>query len=255
MDRQSLLEILNMRHFSDKVVLITGGTRGIGMACARRFLDEGARVALCGRSATSAGEASEHLGGDCRGYGCDVSDAEAVNALVTRVLDDFGALHVLINNAGVTHDGLLARMKTEHWHKVIETNLSGVFHCCRAAAKPMLRQRYGRIINIGSVTGIRGQAGQCNYAAAKAGLIGFSKAYAREVGSRNITVNVIAPGLIDTDMTAGMSEDMRAAAIEHIPAGRAGLPEEVAAAVAFFASDAAAYINGAVLPVDGGLGM
>lgn len=244
-----------MKRFTESVVLISGGTRGIGMACARLLLDEGARVVVCGRSETAAREAAQGLGKHCRGYGCDVSDPDAVNAMTAAVLEDFGALHILVNNAGITRDGLLARMKNEQWRDVIDTNLSGVFHLCRAAARPMLRQRFGRIINIGSVTGIRGQAGQCNYAAAKAGLIGFSKAYAREVASRNITVNVVAPGLIDTDMTAPMSQEMRDTALAHIPAGRTGAPEEVAAVVAFLASDAAAYITGAVVPVDGGLGM
>lgn len=244
-----------MQRFNNSVVLISGGTRGIGFACAQRFIEEGARVALFGRNEETARRAAASLGGHCRGYGCDVSDPSAVNALVTRVLDDFGAIDVLVNNAGVTDDGLLARMKDEQWRAVMDTSLSGAFYLCRATAKTMLRRRKGRIINIGSVIGIHGQAGQCNYAAAKAGLIGFTKAYAREMASRNITVNLVAPGLIDTDMTQHMSDAMSAAAIEHIPVKRAGAPEEVAAAILFLASDDAAYITGAVIPVDGGLGM
>jgi len=175
--------------------------------------------------------------------------------LFAHVQEDLGPVGILVNNAGLTQDGLLARMKDEQWRSVIEANLGGAFYACRAAARQMLKQRYGRIINITSIVGLHGQAGQTNYSAAKAGLIGFTKAYAQEVGSRNITVNAIAPGYIATDMTAGIGEDTVRALIERIPLRRAGLPQDVAAAAAFLASEDAAYITGAVLCVDGGLGM
>ncbi len=244
-----------MGPLTDKVALITGGTRGIGRACAELFVERGATVVLCGRSEESARAAAAQIGGACRGCGCDVSDSGAVKDLINALVAELGGLHILVNNAGLTADGLLPRMKDEDWRHVMATNLDAVFYACRAAARIMLKQRFGRIVNIGSVVGLRGQAGQCNYAAAKAGLVGFTKAYAREVASRNITVNLAAPGLIDTDMTAHLGEAVRAAACEQIPLGRPGAPREVAEVVAFLASDAAAYITGAVIPVDGGLGM
>ncbi len=244
-----------MHDFENKVVLITGGSRGIGLACAKAFVEKGATVIMCARNEAAVTAAAQALGGTCRGIACDVSDADAVKATVDAVVKEYGALHILVNNAGTTDDGLLARMKNAQWKRVMATNLDGAFYLCRAAARVMLRQRYGRIINIGSVIGLRGQAGQANYAAAKAGLIGFTKAYAREVASRNITVNLVAPGLIDTDMIADLTAEAREAALDHIPVKRAGCPEEIAHAVVFLASDAAAYITGAVLPVDGGLAM
>ena len=244
-----------MQRFEDRVVLVTGATRGIGRACAELFVREGARVALCGRSEGTAAKAAQSIGADARGYACDISDPNAVDALVKGVIADFGALHVLVNNAGITHDGLLARMKDEHWQAVLETNLNGAFYTCRAAARGMLKQRYGRIVNVSSVLGLRGQGGQTNYCAAKAGLIGFTKAYAREVASRNITVNAVAPGYVATDMTAGLGEKDVAAILERVPLQRAGAVKEIAEAIAFLASDAASYITGAVLSVDGGLGM
>ena len=244
-----------MKRFEGNVALITGGTRGIGRACAERFAREGARVAICGRDADRAAQAAGQIGQSVRGYACDVANPAAVDALFARVQEDLGAVGILVNNAGLTQDGLLARMKNEQWRSVIEANLGGAFHVCRAAARQMLKQRYGRIINITSIVGLHGQAGQTNYSAAKAGLIGFTKAYAQEVGSRNITVNAIAPGYIVTDMTAGMGEDTVRTLIERIPLRRAGLPRDVAAAAAFLASEDAAYITGAVLCVDGGLGM
>ncbi|HDP34934.1 MAG TPA: 3-oxoacyl-[acyl-carrier-protein] reductase [Candidatus Hydrogenedentes bacterium] len=244
-----------MNQFEGKAVLVTGGSRGIGLACAKAFALQGATVIVCGRNEAAAQAAAASVGGKCEALGCDVSDANAVKRLVDEIIRRHGALHILVNNAGVTEVGLAARMKNEQWERVLATNLNGAFYTCRAAARHMLKQRYGRIVNIGSVIGLRGQAGQCNYAAAKAGLVGFTKAYAREVAPRNITVNMVAPGLIETDMIAGMTEDMRAAAIAQIPVGRAGEPEEVANAVVFLASDAAAYITGAVIPVDGGLAM
>ena len=244
-----------MKRFEDRVVLVTGGTRGIGHACAELFAREGARVALCGRGKETAAEAAQSIGADARGYGCDISDPNAVDALVQGVIADFGALHVLVNNAGITQDGLLARMKDEHWQAVVETNLNGAFYTCRAAARGMLKQRYGRIVNVSSVLGLRGQGGQTNYCAAKAGLIGFTKAYAREVASRNITVNAVAPGYVATDMTVGLGEKDVAAILERVPLQRVGAVKEIAEAIAFLASDAASYITGAVLSVDGGLGM
>lgn len=244
-----------MNPYDNKVALVTGGSRGIGMACARLLAERGAQVVICGRNADSLNRAAGEIGGICRGIPCDVANPEDVKHLVGEVVESFGGLHILVNNAGITDDGLLPRMKTEQWDRVIAVNLNGAFHTCRAAAKPMLRQRYGRIINIGSVIGLRGQSGQCNYAAAKAGLVGFTKAYAREVASRNITVNLVAPGLIDTDMTVGMSPEQREAAIRQIPVGRVGNPVEVAEFVAFLALETSGYITGNVVAVDGGLSM
>ena len=244
-----------MNNYENKVALITGGSRGIGKACAKRFIDEGATVILCGRDSDILQQTVTELGDTCNGIVCDVANPDSVNNLVQEVTGTYGGLHILVNNAGIADDGLVPRMKTAQWERVIAVNLNGAFYTCRAAAKPMLKQRYGRIINIGSVIGLRGQAGQCNYAAAKAGLTGFTKSYAREVALRNITVNMVAPGLIETDMTAGMNDAARDAAVKQIPLRRAGTPEEVAAVVAFLASEEMAYITGAVIPVDGGLAM
>lgn len=244
-----------MNTLEDKVALITGGTRGIGLACAALFVAQGARVAICGRDEARALAAADVIGGRCVGYACNVSDPTQAVALVNAVGKHFGALHILVNNAGMASDGLLMRMKDEQWSEVLRTNLDSVFYLCRAVSRGMVRQRYGRIINVGSVVGLHGQAGQCNYAAAKAGLIGFTKACARELAPRNITVNLVAPGLVETDMTADMTPAMREEALRRIPLGRSGMPDDIAPLIAFLASDQAAYITGTVIPVDGGLGM
>ncbi len=249
-----------MGEFEGKVVLVTGGTRGIGRACAAMFAREGARVAICGRTPetteTAAAELAEETGGTVRGFGCDISNAEAVKEMMQSIEEAFGApVAILVNNAGITRDMLAMRMKDEDWHAVLDTNLTGAFTCARAVLRGMLKQRWGRIINISSIIGIRGQAGQANYAAAKAGLIGLSKSLAQELGSRNITVNVIAPGYIQTDMTAVLSEELRKKIIEQVPLKREGTGEDIAGAVRYLASDAASYVTGAVLQVDGGLAM
>jgi len=248
-----------MGEFTDKTVLITGGTRGIGRACAAAFAREGARVAICGRNEDAtqkaAAEIAAESGGDVRGFACDIASAAAVDAMVKAVNEAFGPIYVLINNAGITRDGLLMRMKSEDWSAVVDTNLTGAFNCCRAVARDMIKQRAGRIVNVSSIIGLRGQGGQTNYAAAKAGLIGFTKALAQEVASRNITVNVIAPGYIDTDMTAGFTDEIRGELLERIPLKRTGTGDDIAAAARFLASGGASYITGAVLQVDGGLAM
>jgi 3-oxoacyl-[acyl-carrier protein] reductase len=248
-----------MSGLSEKVVLITGGTRGIGRACAEAFARTGAKVAICGRDAAraeaEAAALANETGATVRGFGCDMSQPDAVESLVKSVGETLGPIAILVNNAGVTHDGLLMRMKDEDWHAVFRTNLDGAFYASRAAVRDMVKQRFGRIVNISSIVGLRGQAGQSNYAAAKAGIVGFSKSLAQELASRNITVNVVAPGYIETDMTSGFTETQQKAITERIPAKRSGKPEEVAAAVLFLASDAAAYVTGHVLCVDGGLGM
>lgn len=248
-----------MGRFEGKVALVTGGTRGIGRACAAALAKEGANVAICGRNEPAARTAAEELkaetGGHVLGYGCDIADGGAVDAMVSSVTDTLGPISVLVNNAAVTRDGLLMRMKDDDWHSVLQTDLTGPFYCTRAVIRGMVKQRYGRIVTISSIVGLRGQAGQSNYAAAKAGLVGFTKAVAQELASRNITANVVAPGYVKTDMTAALSGDIEKKFLERIPAARPGSPEDVAAAVLFLASEEAGYITGHVLNVDGGLGM
>ena len=195
------------------------------------------------------------IGPNVCGFAADVADSAAVDAMVAAVTEQLGPIAVLVNNAGIARDGLIMRMKNEDWDSVLATNLNGAFYCCRAAVRSMAKQRYGRIINISSVVGLHGQAGQTNYAAAKAGLVGFTKSLAHEFASRNITANVVAPGYIETDMTAVFTEEMRKAVLARIPLGRSGTCEEIAATVLFLASRGAGYITGTVIAADGGLGM
>jgi 3-oxoacyl-[acyl-carrier protein] reductase len=243
--------------FSGKVCIVTGASRGIGRAIASTLASAGATVVLAARgdhAATAAG-AIEGAGGRAVPVSVDVTDAGAVQAAVDRTMDEFGRIDVLVNNAGITRDQLLLRMKRDDWDAVLATNLTAAFTCTQAVVKPMIRQRSGRIISISSVVGQSGNPGQANYAASKAGLIGFSKALARELASRQITVNVVAPGLIDTDMTRAISDGAHADWAGSVPLGRLGTADEVAAAVCFLASDAAAYITGQVLAVNGGMYM
>jgi 3-oxoacyl-[acyl-carrier protein] reductase len=236
------------------VALVTGASRGIGRAIALELAQAGMTVAVnYARSAEAAQEVVAQMDGSGAIFGADVSQAEQVQQLFTDVLEKFGRIDVLVNNAGITRDGLLMRMKDEDWQQVIDLNLTGVFLCTRAATKLMLKQRSGRIINISSTSGVLGNAGQTNYAAAKAGVIGFTKAVARELSSRGITVNAVAPGFIDTDMTKDLKLD---GVLAQIPLGRVGKPEEIAGTVRFLATDpAAAYITGQVICVDGGMAM
>ncbi|MFC0032465.1 3-oxoacyl-ACP reductase FabG [Micromonospora chaiyaphumensis] len=230
-----------------RTVLVTGGNRGIGLAIAQAFAKQGDRVAVTHRS----GEAPAGL----FGVKCDVTDAESVDAAFAAVEAEFGPVEVLVANAGITDDTLLLRMSEEQFTRVLDTNLTGAFRCAKRASTKMLRAKWGRMVFISSVVGLAGGAGQVNYAASKAGLVGVARSITRELGSRNITANVVAPGFIDTDMTAGLSDERKAEIRKSIPAGRMASPDEVAAAVTWLASDAAAYVSGAVIPVDGGLGM
>jgi 3-oxoacyl-[acyl-carrier protein] reductase len=235
------------------LALVTGASRGIGQAIADRLAADGFFVVGTATSAAGAAAIAERLGQQGTGVVLQVQQPEQVNPLLDQLEQQYGPLAVLVNNAGITRDGLLLRMKDADWSDIMAVHLDGVFRLCRRAIKGMSRQRRGRIINISSVVARMGNAGQTNYAAAKAGLEGFSRALAREMGGRNITVNCVAPGLIETDMTDAVGDQSRQALLGRIALGRAGQPDEVAAAVAFLASDASSYITGAVLPVNGGL--
>ena len=241
-----------------KVALITGASRGIGRAIAQRLAAEGAIVYAGARDAAKLGEAAGEIaaaGGRAFPVALDVADRASVDAALKTILDAQGRIDCLVNNAGITRDNLMLRMKAEEWDQVLATNLTGTFLCTQAVLKPMIRQRSGRIVNVTSVVGLTGNAGQANYAASKAGIVGFTKSVAREVASRAITVNAIAPGFIETDMTGAMTDKAKEAITTSIPLGRVGQPADVAAAVAFLASDEAAYITGQVLGVDGGFHM
>jgi 3-oxoacyl-[acyl-carrier protein] reductase len=240
-----------------RVALVTGASRGIGRAVAERLANDGYRVAVNYHTGSAAADdvvaAITADGGEAMAIGADVGDAEAVTAMFDAVVERFGPVEVLVNNAGVTADDLLLRMSPEAWDRVIRTNLTSAYLCTRAALRGMLKARWGRIVSITSVAGITGNPGQANYAAAKAGLIGFIRSVAKEVGSRGITVNAVAPGFIDTDMTGALDDSVREAALPAIALGRFGEPGEIAAAVGYLASDDAAYVTGHVLVVDGGL--
>lgn len=242
-----------------KVALVTGASRGIGRAIALRLAKEGAAVAInYAGNATAAEEVRgliEAEGGRAITIQANVADASAVEAMIQQVTEAFGTIDILVNNAGITKDGLLMRMKEEDWDAVINTNLKGIFHCTKAVTKLMMKKRSGRIVNMASVVGLMGNAGQANYAAAKAGVIGFSKSVARELASRGITVNMVAPGFINTDMTAVLPDKVKEAMVEDIPLGRMGEAENVADAVLFLVSDQASYITGQVVNVDGGMVM
>jgi 3-oxoacyl-[acyl-carrier protein] reductase len=241
-----------------KVTLVTGASRGIGRAIARALAARGAIVYLGARDETRLAEAVAEIGaagGQAVALALDVAGRASVEAAIDNIVKTHGRLDHLVNNAGITRDNLLLRMKADEWADVLATNLTGAFHCTQLALKPMIKQRYGRIVNVASVVGLTGNAGQANYAASKAGLLGFTKSVAREVASRSITVNAVAPGFIETDMTGAMTEKAREAITASIPMGRVGQAEDVAGAVGFLLSDAAAYVTGQVLAVDGGFHM
>jgi 3-oxoacyl-[acyl-carrier protein] reductase len=244
---------------STRTAFVTGGSRGIGRACAVALAHEGHRVAFCYSSdhdgAKETQAAIEAAGAEALMLQSDVADSDAVDRTFGQIEEAFGPVELLVNNAGVAADGLVMRMSDEQWDVVLRTNLTGAFHTIRRATPKMMRARFGRIVNISSVTGQAGQAGQANYAAAKAGLLGLTRAVARELAPRSITCNVVAPGPIVTAMTDALPEDWRAWATEAVPLGRLGTPDEVGAVVAFLCSDPAAYVTGAIVPVDGGLGM
>lgn len=244
---------------TDKTAVVTGGSRGIGRAIAVALAAEGAKVAVIYAGNAAAAEETLSLikeqGGEAVAMQCDVADDAAVSDMINAVKEQFGSVDILVNNAGITRDGLLMRMKEGDWQAVLDTNLTGIFHCTKAVTKLMMKQRSGAIINITSVVGQTGNAGQANYAAAKAGMIGFTKSVAKELASRGIRVNAVAPGCIDTDMTAVLSDAVKEDMLKSIPLGRVAQPEEVAKAVVFLASDNASYITGQVLNVDGGMVM
>ncbi|NUQ20392.1 MAG: 3-oxoacyl-[acyl-carrier-protein] reductase [Gemmatimonadaceae bacterium] len=238
---------------SGRVALVTGSTRGIGRAIAQTLTAAGAKVAVVGRDKAKAEEAAGQLGGEARGFSCDVAHTASVAALVEEVEKSYGSLDILVNNAGLTRDNLLMRIKDDDWDAVLDANLRGAFASIRAASRGMMKRRWGRIINIASIVGLTGNKGQANYAASKAGLIGLTKSVAKELGSRNILCNAVAPGFIETDMTAAMTPEARTAMSAQIPLERLGKPEDIAGMVAFLASEHAAYITGQVFVVDGGM--
>jgi 3-oxoacyl-[acyl-carrier protein] reductase len=244
---------------SNLVAIVTGAGRGIGEAIAVRLARDGMRVACVSRTESNAVRTANAINAEhsdaARAYTVDVADRAAVAAVCERILGDFGQVDVLVNNAGVTRDGLAMRMSEEDWDVVLDTNLKGAFHFIQGVMRPMVRQRSGRIINISSVAGLGGNAGQANYAASKSGLLGLTKSLALELGSRSITVNAVAPGFINTDMTGGLPEALKANILQRIPLGRFGNPEDVAGAVAFLASAEGRYVTGQTLTVDGGMVM
>ena len=246
-----------MGQYDGKVAIVTGASRGIGRAIAERLASGGATVVCVARGANADGTvaAITGAGGKAFAHGADVTDAAAVEALVKQTVETHGSLDIVVSNAGITKDQLMLRMKRADWDEVLATNLTAAFTLCQAALKPMIRQRNGRIIAISSVVGQMGNAGQANYAASKAGLIGFCKSLAREVASRQVTVNVVAPGFVDTDMTRGITADATRDWSAQIPLGRPGTPADIASAVGFLASDEASYITGQVLAVNGGMYM
>ena len=238
-----------------RTALVTGSTRGIGKAIAETLASAGARVAIVGRDQARAAEVAAAIGGSSQGFGADVSDPKSVVALVEAVEAAFGQVDILVNNAGLTRDNILFRIKDDDWDAVLDANLRGAFVAIRSASRGMMKRRWGRIINIASIVGITGNKGQANYAASKAGLIGLTKSVAKELASRNILVNAVAPGFIETDMTAAMTAEARAGLSALIPLDRLGAAQDIAGTVAFLASDLASYITGQVLVVDGGMVM
>lgn len=238
-----------------KIALVTGASRGIGRAIAEELVSKGFTVIGTATSEKGADAISDYLGENGKGLVLNVTSLESINALLEQIKQLFGDIDVLVNNAGITRDNLMMRMKEEDWDIILQTNLSSVFHLSKAVLRSMMKKRFGRIISIGSVVGSMGNPGQANYCAAKAGIIGFSKALAKEVASRGITVNVVAPGFIATDMTDALTEEQKAATLAQVPAGRLGEPKDIAKAVAFLASDDAAYITGETLHVNGGMYM
>jgi 3-oxoacyl-[acyl-carrier protein] reductase len=249
----------NGMNFNGKVALITGGARGIGRAIGERFASSGATVIVADlnidQAQSTARDLQEKYGHPTIAIQVNVSDYENARQMVEQVIQAFGKIDILVNNAGITRDTLILRMEEKDWDLVIDVNLKGAFNCSKAVVRSMIKQRSGRIVNISSVSGLAGQSGQTNYSASKAGVIGFTKALAREVASRNITVNAVAPGFIPTALTVDLPDDLKESIIKATPMGRMGNPEEVASAVAFFASDDASYITGQVLSVDGGMVM
>ena len=248
-----------MKPFENQVAIVTGAGRGIGEAIAKRFAEQGAKLAVVSRTELNSQKTADAINAlspdAAKPYSVDVADYDAVQKIGEKILADFGRCDVLVNNAGVTRDTLIMRMGSEDWDVVLDTNLKGAFNFIRAVLRPMVKQRKGRIINISSVSGLMGLAGQANYAASTAGLVGLTKTVARELASRNITANVVAPGFVETDMTSVLTEDVRKAALTQIPLTRFGAVDDIAAAVTFLASPEASYITGQVLAVDGGMSM